>query len=178
MKNSSRARFRPRSSTKHTGFGAFQVRSLVAISSTPAFSTGWDVLRSPYPRIRLVSGISNRSRDVHAVSRTGLLHPPHLQAVIAVHGPAAESPGLRRGDAGQVLPFSAASMSRATAAVQDCSVEPRASPVNGSKYSAKPPSASPSRVSRRRLAALSYSPVRSNDHHRSQFATGQTGPLQ
>jgi hypothetical protein len=44
-----------------------------------------------------------------------------------------------------------ASMSRATAAVQDCSLEPSASPVNGSKYSAKPPSESSSRVSRRIL---------------------------
>ena len=36
-------------------------------------------------------------------------------------------------------PEAASSQSRTTAAVQDCSPEPRGSPVNGSKYSAKPP---------------------------------------
>src|SRR5215213_6342598 len=30
--------------TKHTAFGAFRARSVVAISSTPTFSTGWSVL--------------------------------------------------------------------------------------------------------------------------------------
>src|SRR5215211_2100465 len=32
--------------TKHTAFGAFRARSVVAISSTPTFSTGWGVLGS------------------------------------------------------------------------------------------------------------------------------------
>jgi hypothetical protein len=36
---------------------------------------------------------------------------------------------------------SSASQSGTTAAVQDCSLEPSGSPENGSKYSAKPPSA-------------------------------------
>jgi hypothetical protein len=40
LKNSLYARFRPRSGTKHTGFGALQARFLVVISSTPTFSTG------------------------------------------------------------------------------------------------------------------------------------------
>ena len=44
---------------------------------------------------------------------------------------------------GEGAPFgpSSASQSRTTAAVQDCSLEPSGSPENGSKYSAKPPSA-------------------------------------
>src|SRR5918992_5433284 len=83
-------------------------------------------------------------------------------------------PYLPRGVAGQSAP-PVASMSRATAAVQDCSPEPSASPVNGSKYSAKPPSESSSRVSRRIIWAFSLSPARSSDHQNSQLATGQTG---
>jgi hypothetical protein len=60
------------------------------------------------------------------------------------------SPNCAPAPPGQSAP-PVASMSRATAAVQDCSLEPSASPVNGSKYSAKPPSESSSRVSRRIL---------------------------
>src|SRR5215203_2632623 len=71
-----------------------------------------------------------------------------------------------------------ASISRAMAALQLCSWEPSDSPVKGSKYSAKPPSASCPRVSRRicaaRLVLLSWK----GDHHRSQLATGHTGPRQ
>jgi hypothetical protein len=39
LKNTLGTRFRPRSGTKHAGFGAFEARFVVAISSTPTFST-------------------------------------------------------------------------------------------------------------------------------------------
>jgi hypothetical protein len=58
LKNSLGARFHPGSDTKHTDFGAFQARFVVAISSMPTFSTGsllpgtwvnrtWVLLRVP-----------------------------------------------------------------------------------------------------------------------------------
>src|ERR671912_1464882 len=97
--------------------------------------------------------------------------------VILLQGRVEGAEDLPRGGAGQSAP-PVASMSRATAAVQDCSPEPSASPVNGSKYSAKPPSESSSRVSRRILWARSFSPARSSDHQNSQLATGHTGPRQ
>jgi hypothetical protein len=52
------------------------------------------------------------------------------------------------------------SQSNTTAAVQDCSGEPRGSPVNGSKYSAKPPSAICWRDDSRNRSASWYSPAR------------------
>ena len=39
LKNPLGGRFRSRSGTKHTGFGAFRARFVVVISSTPTFST-------------------------------------------------------------------------------------------------------------------------------------------
>jgi hypothetical protein len=39
LKNSLGTRFHHRSGTKHAGFGAFQARFVVAISSKPTFST-------------------------------------------------------------------------------------------------------------------------------------------
>jgi hypothetical protein len=47
----------------------------------------------------------------------------------------------------------ATSQSKATAAVQDCSMEPSGAPENVSKYSAKPPWAIWSRLARRIRAA-------------------------
>jgi hypothetical protein len=46
LKNSLGTRFRPRSGTKHAGFEEFQARFVVAISSTPTFSTGSHLLGS------------------------------------------------------------------------------------------------------------------------------------
>jgi hypothetical protein len=48
LKNSLGTRFRPRSGTKHAGFGAFQARFVVAISSTPTFSTASLLLGNPH----------------------------------------------------------------------------------------------------------------------------------
>ncbi len=70
------------------------------------------------------------------------------RARLASRYPDGSRTSLRPDLPGQFAP-PVASMSRATAAVQDCSLDPSASPVNGSKYSAKPPSESSSRVSRR-----------------------------
>ncbi len=47
LKNSLGARFRPRSSTKHTGFGAFCALFLLVISSTPTLSTSCTLPRTP-----------------------------------------------------------------------------------------------------------------------------------
>ncbi len=71
-----------------------------------------------------------------------------------------------------------ASQSIATAAVQDWLVEPKDRPVKGSKYSPKPLSESCARDVRRNRSALSNSPVRCRDHHKSQLMTGQAGPRQ
>src|SRR5947209_5468003 len=62
------------------------------------------------------------------------------------------------------------------AAVQDWWGEPEGSPVKGSKYSAKPPEASCSRVACRGFSALSGSSRSMSECHSSQLTTGQAGP--
>ena len=47
LKNSPGARFRVKADTKRTRFGALGARFVVAISSTPTFSTGCHLLSTP-----------------------------------------------------------------------------------------------------------------------------------
>ena len=75
-------------------------------------------------------------------------------------------------------PSSWASQSRATVSVQDWSEAPSGSPVNGSKYSAKPLLTSRFRPTRFIPSARLSSPARTRDHHRIQSATGHSGPRQ
>src|SRR5215208_978425 len=84
----------------------------------------------------------------HLLRGPGLPFHFWVRTRLAGRYPEGSRMSLRTAPPGQSAP-PVASMSRATAAVQDCSLEPSASPVNGSKYSAKPPSESSSRVSRR-----------------------------
>src|SRR5215203_489846 len=106
---------------------------------------------------------------------------PGIRRERRVHVP----PPLEKSD--QSLPYAAIpgsrseslrSQSRTTAAVQDWLFEPRGSPVNGSKYSAKPPLIIWSRAARLIRSASPVSPACRSDHHNNQLTTGHVGPRQ
>src|SRR5918995_690347 len=136
---------------------------------SPRVRAGWGYARPPLPRLHvhgrealvdLAPGVE-RPPDRFSQARRQVFEGetlPGFQSVsvgvhplIIIHG--ADAASFQRSGTtsilDQVLLLSTASISRAIAAVQDCSWEPRGSPVNGSKYSAKPLSASCARVSRR-----------------------------
>ena len=55
-------RFRPRLGTKCVGFGAFRARFVVASCSMPTYTTGWWILRSPYPGSCIAAVLRSQKR--------------------------------------------------------------------------------------------------------------------